>query len=85
MPAKPKSWAVRLWYVQPKTFSASGDSAMPLITFSHPEHGIKTVYTAAGSHTETILKIAKDNQIPIAFDCQDGECGTCPGEGVEYR
>ncbi|MCC8988576.1 MAG: (2Fe-2S)-binding protein [Candidatus Contendobacter sp.] len=50
---------------------------MPLITFSHPDHKIKTVYAAAGSHTETVLKIAKANQIPIAFDCQDGECGTC--------
>lgn len=34
---------------------------MPLITFSHPDHKIKTVYAAAGSHTETVLTIAKAN------------------------
>lgn len=51
---------------------------MPLVTFSHPEHKTRTVYaTAAGSHIETVLKIAKANKIPISFDCQDGECGTC--------
>lgn len=50
---------------------------MPMITFSNPAYKDKTVYAVAGSHTETILKIAKTNKIPIAFDCQDGECGTC--------
>ena len=50
---------------------------MPLVTFSHPDQKIKTVYAVAGSHTETVLNLAKDNKIPIAFDCQDGECGTC--------
>jgi len=50
---------------------------MALITFSHPGFKDKTVYAVAGSHTETLLKLAKDNNIPIAFNCQDGECGTC--------
>ena len=50
---------------------------MPLVTFSNPEHKTKTVYATAGSHIDTILKIAKANNIPINFDCQDGECGTC--------
>ncbi len=50
---------------------------MPTITFSNPKYKDKTVYAVAGSHTETLLKLAKANQIPIAFDCQDGECGTC--------
>jgi ferredoxin len=50
---------------------------MPMITFSSPQYKDKTVYAVAGSHTETVLKIAKTNKIPIAFDCQDGECGTC--------
>ncbi|GAB6040665.1 2Fe-2S iron-sulfur cluster-binding protein [Endothiovibrio diazotrophicus] len=50
---------------------------MANITFSHPEYKDKTVYAVAGSHTDTILKIAKENKIPIAFNCQDGECGTC--------
>ncbi|MCG5516908.1 MULTISPECIES: 2Fe-2S iron-sulfur cluster-binding protein [Ectothiorhodospira] len=50
---------------------------MPNITFSHPDYKDKTVYAVAGSHTETILKIARENRLPIQFDCQDGECGTC--------
>ena len=32
---------------------------MPLVTFSSPEYKDKTVYAVAGSHTETLLKIAK--------------------------
>jgi ferredoxin len=50
---------------------------MPLITFSNPEYKDKTVYAVAGSFTETVLKIAKTNKIPIQFDCGDGECGSC--------
>lgn len=50
---------------------------MPLITFSNPEYKDKTVYAVAGSHTETVLKIAKTNKIPISFDCGDGECASC--------
>ncbi len=50
---------------------------MPLITFSNPEYKDKTVYAVAGSHTETVLKIAKEHRIPIQFDCSDGNCGTC--------
>lgn len=50
---------------------------MANITFSNPEYKDKTVYATAGSHTETILKIAKQNSIPIDFSCGDGECGTC--------
>jgi ferredoxin len=50
---------------------------MALVTFSNPEYKDKTVYAVAGSHTETILKIAKENKIPVQFDCQDGACGHC--------
>ena len=50
---------------------------MALITFSNPEYKDKTVYVVAGSHTETVLKIAKTNKIPVKFDCSDGECGSC--------
>lgn len=50
---------------------------MALITFSSPEYKDKTVYAVAGSHTETVLKIAKTHKIPIHFDCQNGECGSC--------
>lgn len=35
-----------------------------------------TVYAVAGDRG-TILAVAKANNIPIPFDCQDGECGSC--------
>ena len=50
---------------------------MALVTFSSLNYKDKTVYAVAGSHTETILKIAKANKIPVPFDCGDGECGSC--------
>ncbi len=50
---------------------------MANITFTSSLHKDKTVYAVAGSHTQTILQIAKDNHIPIDFSCGDGECGTC--------
>lgn len=50
---------------------------MPNITFTSPIHNDKTVYAVAGSHTQTILNIAKTNHIPIDFSCGDGECATC--------
>ena len=53
---------------------------MALVTFSSPEYKDKTVYAVAGSHTETLLKIAKEYQVPIDFECEDGECRyTAPG------
>ncbi len=50
---------------------------MALVTFSNPEYKDKTVYAIAGSHTQTLLKLARENKIPINFECEDGECGTC--------
>ena len=50
---------------------------MANITFNNTEYRAKTVYAPAGSHTETVLKVAKENKIPIDFSCEDGECGTC--------
>ena len=50
---------------------------MALVTFTSPMHKDKTVYAVAGSHTQTVLALAKDNHIPIDFGCQNGECGTC--------
>jgi len=50
---------------------------MALVTFSNPDYKDKTVYAVAGSHTETLLKLARENKVPVHFDCQDGECGHC--------
>jgi rubrerythrin/ferredoxin len=35
-----------------------------------------TVYAVAGDRG-TLLALAKAHKIPIPFDCQDGECGSC--------
>lgn len=45
---------------------------MALVTFSSPEYRDKTVYAVAGSHTQTVLKLALENKIPINFECEDG-------------
>lgn len=50
---------------------------MATVTFTHPDYRDKTVYAVAGSHTQTILKLALENRIPINFSCENGECGTC--------
>ena len=50
---------------------------MALVTFTSSEYRDKTVYAVAGSHTQTVLKLALENKIPINFECEDGECGTC--------
>jgi len=50
---------------------------MANITFSSPCLARDvTVYAIAGDRG-TILAVAKQNKIPIPFDCQDGECGSC--------
>ena len=47
------------------------------VTFSGPllERDM-TVYAVAGD-TGTLLALAKKNNVPIPFQCQDGECGSC--------
>ncbi len=50
---------------------------MANVTFSSPVMAKDvTVYAIAGDRG-TILAVAKDHKIPIPFDCQDGECGSC--------
>ena len=50
---------------------------MANITFSSPVMSKDvTVYAVAGDRG-TILAVAKSHKIPIPFDCQDGECGSC--------
>ncbi len=50
---------------------------MANVTFSSPVMARDiTVYAVAG-HRGTILAVAKAHKIPIAFNCQDGECGSC--------
>ncbi len=50
---------------------------MSNVTFSSPVMAKDvTVYAVAGDRG-TILAVAKAHKIPIPFDCQDGECGSC--------
>ena len=50
---------------------------MPKIIFQHPEFDEIEIYAPAGSHKRTVLSLAQEFKVPISFDCQDGECGTC--------
>lgn len=50
---------------------------MANVTFSSPK--IKkdlTVYATAGD-TGTLLALAKQHKIPLEFECENGECGSC--------
>lgn len=50
---------------------------MANVTFSSPRMAKDvTVYAVAGDRG-TILAVAKEHNIPIPFDCQDGNCGSC--------
>ena len=54
-----------------------GGFPMANVTFSSPSLSRDvTVYAVAGDRG-TLLSLAKDSKIPIPFDCQDGECGSC--------
>lgn len=58
---------------------------MANVTFSSPlmQRDV-TVYAVAGERG-TLLALAKAHHIPIPFDCQDGECGSCLVEVKHYR
>lgn len=50
---------------------------MANVTFSSPVMPRDvTVYAVAGDRG-TLLALARAHKIPIPFDCQDGECGSC--------
>ncbi len=55
---------------------------MANVTFSSPK--LKkdiTVYATAGD-CHTLLATAKANKIPVNFECENGECGSCAVEVV---
>jgi ferredoxin len=50
---------------------------MANVTFTSPR--LKrdvTVYAVAGD-TQTLLSVARKNDVPVEFDCQNGECSSC--------
>jgi len=50
---------------------------MANVTFSSPLMPKDVTIYAVSGHRGTLLALAKDYKIPIPFDCQDGECGSC--------
>ncbi|HEY3327541.1 MAG TPA: 2Fe-2S iron-sulfur cluster-binding protein [Novimethylophilus sp.] len=55
---------------------------MANITFSSPKMKKDlTVYATAGN-CSTLLAVAKEHKVPIEFECENGECGSCPVEVV---
>jgi ferredoxin len=50
---------------------------MANVTFTSPKMKKDlTVYATAGD-TSTLLSIAKEHKIPLDFECENGECGSC--------
>ena len=50
---------------------------MANVTFTSPRLPRDlTVYAVAGARG-TLLALAKEHKVPIPYDCQDGECGSC--------
>jgi ferredoxin len=50
---------------------------MANVTFSSPRMPRDiTVYAVAGD-THSLLSVALKNKIPVDFECQNGECGSC--------
>lgn len=55
---------------------------MANITFTSPAMKKDvTVYATAGD-CRTLLAVAKEHKIPIEFECENGECGSCQVEVV---
>jgi ferredoxin len=53
---------------------------MANVTFSSPSMKKDlTVYAVAGD-TKTLLALAKTNNVPVHFECENGECGSCTVE-----
>ena len=50
---------------------------MAIVTFTSPRMKKDvTVYAVAGD-THTLLSVAKTNNVPLDFECENGECGSC--------
>lgn len=53
---------------------------MANVTFSSPKMKRDlTVYATAGD-CSTLLKVAQKNSVPVNFECENGECGSCACE-----
>jgi ferredoxin len=50
---------------------------MATIYFSSPIMSKNKKVTAVAGKRDTLLAVAKENNIKIPFECEDGECGSC--------
>ncbi len=50
---------------------------MPIITFSSPKMKQDTTVEAVAGDARTLLSVARKHKIPVDFECEEGECGTC--------
>lgn len=56
------------------------ETPMADVTFTSPAMPKDvTVYAVAGD-TRTLLSVAKEHKVPIHFECENGECGSCACE-----
>lgn len=50
---------------------------MATIYFTSPIMGKNKKVSAVAGKRDTLLAVARDNEIKIPFECTDGECGSC--------
>lgn len=50
---------------------------MATLYFTSPVMGKNKKVEAVAGKRDSILGVAKANNIPIPFECEDGECGSC--------
>ncbi len=50
---------------------------MATLYFSSPIMSKNKKVTAVAGKRDTLLAVARDNNIKIPFECEDGECGSC--------
>jgi ferredoxin len=65
------------WKVHFHSFLKERSIQMATIYFSSPIMSKNKKVTAVAGKRDTLLAVAKENDIKIPFECQDGECGSC--------
>ena len=57
--------------------TSKGGKAVATIQFSSPAGTSTVTVDVAPGERRTLLAVARENGVPIPFDCQAGECGSC--------
>lgn len=50
---------------------------MANVTFTSPKMKKDQTFYATAGDCRTLLSVAKEHKIPVDFECEDGECGSC--------